>query len=273
MFWIILLFSLLAEVISETNKTRTETDLHMMLFDSYNPDVMPVKNKSDAIIISIELFLMNLDSIDEKKQTFTVRGFMENKWRNRHLTWNPSDFGEIKSINVQNKNIWLPDLALMNVYDSPTELGQRDGRTILDHNGVCVTWPYKVYQVGCKIHIRKFPFDVQTCELDFLSWTNPVSVLKLKTSEKLSFYYFKQSAEWALDSYEVIHYQNPYGFDFWDHVIFRFTFRRKWLFIVLNTIVPILCISCLNCVCFIIPADSGEKITLCISVFLTLVVF
>ena len=270
---IVLIFALFVQSVSMENETLTEADLHRHLFEYYNPDIMPLRNKSEPIEVSVDLYVMNIDNIDEKSQTFTIRAFLENSWKDEFLTWDQKQYGGIKSINVQNKNIWLPDLALNNVYDSPTELGQKDGRTIVKHTGQTVTWPYKMYQVGCKIHIRNFPFDVQTCELDFLSWTNPFSVLKLKTSEKLSMHYFRESAEWSLESYKISHYQNPYGDDSWDHILFSFILRRKWLFQVLNMMAPIVCISFLNLTCFIIPSECGEKITLCISIFLTLAVF
>ena len=267
-------FLFLGGVVWAENETVTEFELHKKLFEFYNPDIMPILNKSEPIEITLEIYVMNIDNIDEKSQTFTIRAFLENRWTDQFLTWKPEEYGGIKRINVQNGNIWLPDLALNNVYDSPTQLGQQNGRTIVDHNGRTITWPYKMYQVGCKINIRHFPFDVQICELDFLSWTNPFSVLKLKTSDKLSRFYYKESAEWSLDSYEIDHYQNPYGeYDSWDHIAFRFTLRRKWLFQVLNMIAPIVCISFLNLTCFFIPSDCGEKITLCISIFLTLAVF
>ena len=259
--------------ISDHNVTFAEIDLHRKLFELYNPDIMPVRNRSESLEVTAILYIMSIDNIDERSQTFTMRGFMEYKWRDEFLTWNPEDYGGITKINVKNDNIWLPDLALMNVYDNPTELGQRDGRTSVYHDGISITWPYKMYQVGCKIRIRYFPFDVQHCELDFLSWTNPVSVLKLKTTETLSMFYFKESAEWALSSYEVSHFRKPFGEDFWDHLLFKFTLQRKWLFQVLNILAPIVFISILNLLCFVTPADCGEKISLCISIFLTLAVF
>ena len=273
MEWMILFLLLSVRSIHANNEAQMEVALHKKLFESYNPDVMPVENISKPIEVSIDLYIWNIDNIDEKSQTFTIRAFLENRWENSFLKWNHTDYGGIKTINVRNENIWLPDLALQNVYDSPTELGQRDGRSIVDYNGVCTTWPYKMFQVGCKITVRKYPFDVQICELDFLSWTNPNSVLQLKGPKKLSFSYYRESVEWSLDEYNVTLYQNPYGKDFWDHVLFRFTLRRKWLFQLINIIAPIICISLLNPTCFVIPAECGEKITLCLSIFLTLAVF
>ena len=271
---LIILLALFTPALFMDNFTGRERELHQTLFEDYNPDVIPINGLSDTVNVSIDIFIMSINSINEKDQTFTLRGFLEVKWTDQFLKWSPQDFGGVTKINVKNEHIWLPDLALINAYDSPTEMGQRDGRTSINNYGTCVTWPYKAFKVGCKINIRKFPFDVQVCELDFLSWSNPSSVLKLKTtSDTLSFRYYKESSEWAITSIRIRHYHNPFGNDFWDHVEFKFTLQRKWLFYVLNMIVPIMCISFLNITGFIIPSESGERVTLCISSFLTLAVF
>ena len=216
---------------------------------------------------------MSIEKIDEKRQTFSIRAFLEVTWKDEFLTWEPAKYGGVAYINVPNKNIWLPDLALLDVYDSLIDLGQRDGRAVIDSNGSVTIWPYKMYTVGCKIKIQQFPFDVQTCILDFLSWTNPVSVLNINTSETMNLGRYSENSEWSLEEAETTYYLQPYGNLAWGHVRYSFTLRRKWLFQVLNIIAPIVCISLLNVTCFMLPASCGEKITLSISIFLTLAVF
>ena len=269
--WFLLSCSL---VLVYAKRTLSETELLSRLFErGYKPDVRPRRNLSAAVDIHMDLFIMSVDKIDEKRQTFTIRAFMEVKWRDDFLTWLPGNYSGVKAINVPNKNVWLPDLALLDIYDSLTDLGQEDGRAVINSNGNVIIWPYKMYTVGCKIKIRKFPFDVQTCVLDFLSWTNPVSVLNLNTSKELDLGRYSENAEWDLESHRTEYYLMPYGDDFWPHIKYTFTLRRKWLFQVLNIIAPIVCISLLNVTCFLLPAACGEKITLCISIFLTLAVF
>ena len=274
MVFILLLFlSLSIGSICANNETHMEVALHKKLFESYNPEVMPVNNISEPMEVAIYIYIWNIDNIDEKKQTFSIRAFLEVVWVNSFLKWNHTEYGGIETINVRYENIWAPDLALTDVYDNPTDLGQGNGQIMVDYNGGCRFWPYKMYQVGCKIRIRKYPFDVQVCELDFMSWSYPTSKLRLTPPEELSLSFYKESVEWAIDHYNSSFYQNPFGKDSWDHVLFTFTLRRKWLFQLINIIAPIVCISLLNPTCFIIPAESGEKITLCLSIFLTLAVF
>ena len=254
--------------------TLNERDLQQKLFEDYCSEASPRINGSEAITVTLDLTLLSIDEVNEKEQTFKIRAFLEVKWKDKFLTWKPNIYSGIKSINVPNNKIWKPDLALLDTYDSLTDLGQLDGNAVVEYNGSVLMWPYKMYTVSCKIKVRHFPFDTQTCHLDFLSWSNPVSVLDLRTSvTTLSRDRYSENEEWWLEDTRITYYKQPYGADAWAHVKYTFTLRRKWLFYALNVIAPIMCISLLNVATFLLPAASGEKITLCISTFLTLAVF
>jgi len=56
-------------------------------------------------------------------------------------------------------------------------------------------------------------------------------------------------------------------------IFFNITLRRKTLFYTVNLIVPCVGISYLSVLVFYLPADSGEKIALCISILLSQTMF
>lgn len=56
-------------------------------------------------------------------------------------------------------------------------------------------------------------------------------------------------------------------------IFFNITLRRKTLFYTVNLIIPCVGISYLSVLVFYLPADSGEKIALCISILLSQTMF
>lgn len=62
-------------------------------------------------------------------------------------------------------------------------------------------------------------------------------------------------------------------FLFFSDIFFNITLRRKTLFYTVNLIVPCVGISYLSVLVFYLPADSGEKIALCISILLSQTMF
>ena len=56
-------------------------------------------------------------------------------------------------------------------------------------------------------------------------------------------------------------------------ITFKIRLRRKTLFYTVNLIVPCVGISFLTVLTFYLPSDSGEKISLCVSILLSLTVF
>ena len=83
--FIIFLLAFFTPAVVAENITRTEHNLHRKLFQSYKPDVMPIKSKSETIEISVDIFIMNIDNTDEKRKTFIIRRFLKVKWINQFL--------------------------------------------------------------------------------------------------------------------------------------------------------------------------------------------
>ena len=120
-----------------------------------------------------------------------------------------------------------------------------------------------------------FPFDEQTCVLKFGSWTFNGDQVSLdfynkKNHVDLSDYW--KSGTW--DIIEVPGYRNVYpGNPSIMDITFHIRIRRKTLFYTVNLILPTVLISFLCVLVFYLPAEAGEKVTLGISILLSLVVF
>ncbi|XP_045170861.2 acetylcholine receptor subunit alpha-1-B-like [Mercenaria mercenaria] len=256
-----------------TGVSLPEVNLHKDLFSDYNPNVLPQENKSKAINVTLDMYLMSIDNIDEKRQTITVKAFLEIKWIDAFLRWDSTKYPGVSRISVKNTDLWIPDIALQDTFDDLTDFGQAGGKANVSSDGLVTIWPHKIYTVACKISVTKFPFDKQKCEFDFISWSHPISELILNTSQKKpDMRYFTVSGEWDRKGIEAEVERKKYVTGFFDHVYFCFELQRKSLYHVMNVIIPVLCISVLNIISFLLPSESGERVTLSISIFLTLAV-
>ena len=133
-----------------------------------------------------------------------------------------------------------------------------------------------------------FPFDIQECFLKISSWTYHGFELDLQhfcngTKEgddtviprgiDLRDYY--TNVEWDVLNVTAMKRVKFYPCcpEPYPDITFNITLRRRTLFYTLNLIMPCVSISCLTVLVFYLPSDSGEKITLSISILLALTVF
>jgi nicotinic acetylcholine receptor len=86
---------------------------------------------------------------------------------------------------------------------------------------------------------------------------------------------FYQSHEWDIMAVPATRniLGNSHSGEFYPDLTFNITLKRKTLFYMCNLIIPCVAISFLTALTFYLPSESGEKISLCISILLSLTVF
>lgn len=131
-------------------------------------------------------------------------------------------------------------------------------------------------QSSCTIDVTYFPFDQQTCIMKFGSWTftgDQVSLTLYNNKDYVDLSDYWKSGTW--DIIEVPAYLNVHNDSIPTEtdITFYITIRRKTLFYTVNLILPTVLISFLCVLVFYLPAEAGEKVTLGISILLSLVVF
>ncbi|XP_014666535.1 PREDICTED: acetylcholine receptor subunit beta-type unc-29-like [Priapulus caudatus] len=102
-------------------------------------------------------------------------------WHDYQLTWDPADYEGVNSLRVSPAKVWLPDIVLFNNADGNYEVSYKCN-VVLFPDGSVLWVPPAIFQSSCTINVEYFPFDMQTCEMNFGSWTFN------KDQVKLSFY-------------------------------------------------------------------------------------
>ncbi|KAG5891164.1 hypothetical protein JTB14_000552 [Gonioctena quinquepunctata] len=254
------------------------------LLSNYNKLVRPVINVTDALTVKIKLKLSQLIDVNLKNQIMTTNLWVEQAWYDYKLKWDPKDYGGVEMLHVPSDHIWRPDIVLYNNADGNFEVTLATKAT-LNYTGRVDWKPPAIYKSSCEIDVEYFPFDEQTCVMKFGSWTYDGFQVDLRHLDEMKgsnvvdigidLTEFYTSVEW--DILEVPAVRNEKFYTCCDEpyldITFNITMRRKTLFYTVNLIIPCMGISFLTVLVFYLPSDSGEKVSLSISILLSLTVF
>ncbi|XP_034550749.1 neuronal acetylcholine receptor subunit alpha-4-like isoform X2 [Notolabrus celidotus] len=205
----------------------------------------------------------------------TTNVWVKQEWNDYKLRWNPEEYENVTSIRIPSEIIWRPDIVLYNNADGDFAVTHLT-KAHLFYDGRIKWMPPAIYKSSCSIDVTFFPFDQQSCKMKFGSWTYDRAKIDLITmSSNVDQMDYWESGEWvivnAVGKYNTKKYECCT--EIYSDITYYFIIRRLPLFYTINLIIPCLLISCLTVLVFYLPSQCGEKITLCISVLLSLTVF
>merc|ERR550519_1527896 len=243
---------------------------------NYNTQNRPVLNESMPIEITFGINLQQIVDLDEKDQLLTTCMWLQLGWQDYQLTWNSSEFGGVDSVVINPRHLWIPDLLLYNSADERFD-GTFQTNIVVSSDGSMLYVPPGIFKSTCKVDITWFPFDDQDCDLKFGSWTYSGGKLDLvlQSEEGGDLSGFMPNGEWSMLGMPGKRNSVTYGCCPEPYVDITFTIhiRRRTLYYFFNLIVPCVLISSMALLGFTLPPDSGEKLTLDVTVLLSLTVF
>ncbi len=146
-------------------------------------------------------------------------------------------------------------------------------RVYLTSDGFVSWTPGGSYRSKCDVDVTLYPFDVQKCKMTFINWMYYDSdvYLFLKTENPNA---LKKGAnvneEWEVE--ELAPYSEE-GVRYAATVTFEFVFRRKPLYYTVNIVIPSLVLSLLVLLVLRLPPDSGDKISMGVTLLLAFAVY
>jgi len=246
------------------------------LMKNYNTQNRPVLNESMPIDITFGINLQQIVDLDEKNQLLTTCMWLQLSWQDYQLTWNSSEFGGVDSVVINPRHLWIPDLLLYNSADERFD-GTFQTNIVVSSDGSMLYVPPGIFKSTCKVDITWFPFDDQDCDLKFGSWTYSGWKLDLvlQSEEGGDLSGFMPNGEWAMlgmpgKRSSIIYTTGPEPYV---DITFTIKIRRRTLYYFFNLIVPCVLISSMALLGFTLPPDAGEKLTLGVTVMLSMTVF
>ena len=162
-----------------------------------------------------------------------------------------------------------PDLnGLINITSSNAVVS-RDGN---------IQWTIPVHiKTGCPVDATYFPYDKQTCQIQFGSWIHDVSQMEIELSpSQLDLAHYTLNSEFDLldSNLEKLTMNGSCCPGSGDRQMIRIwlTIRRKTLYYDYIVIAPTIDLCVLTLATFLLPCECGWKIAIGLTVFLTLYV-
>ena len=249
-------------------------NLHAGLMRNYKTNVLP-RSDLNPINVNITFYLMSLLRFDEIEETLVSVAWLSISWQDQFLVWSKNpDYQNITEIYLKESEIWKPDILSLNTVEGYQSLGSGERLVVVDRDGI-VTWePGHRFATSCTLQISKYPFDSQKCSLKFGTWMHSDEEVRFTSMiDKISFDDFQENGEWQMmsssaksDSVQQEGYSMP------EYTV-TISFQRRRTYYVLTICVPIIVLSVLNCFVHLLPPDSGEKISFCLTVLLAYMVY
>ncbi|XP_028410150.1 neuronal acetylcholine receptor subunit alpha-7-like [Dendronephthya gigantea] len=254
---------------------NAEFRLREDLLSNHNSKTLPSLNETTPVTVKLSLTLRQILDVDEKNQVMVTSIWFRQFWKDNILTWNASEYEGITELHLTKKEIWVPDMSIYNTASNYGILYQRlDTQVVLRHNGE-VSWlaPVQV-KTECKINVKYFPFDEQICKVTFGSWTYHGFKVDIYSGHA-DVENFVQNTEWDLIEAYFTRLVKIYPCcnEPYPSITVHVRIRRRALFYLFNLVIPCGVIALLASLAFFLPSNNGERISLVVTVLLSLTVY
>ncbi|PAV55873.1 hypothetical protein WR25_14913 [Diploscapter pachys] len=165
-FKVVIFFDFLCTIECSVDEFR----LLQHLKENYDPFERPIENVSQPLQVKVRMLLNQILDIDEKNQQMAVLAYVDYRWSDYKMRWDPAKFGGITDIRIQSGEDAPVSEKFLSTYDS---------RFIVKHTGEVQQNPPAIFRFICQIDVTYYPFDSQTCFLKMGSWTHSGSLIDL----------------------------------------------------------------------------------------------
>ncbi|XP_052829359.1 acetylcholine receptor subunit alpha-like 2 [Octopus bimaculoides] len=255
-------------LIVKSNPTHEdEKRLKDNLLLNYRKDIRPVIDLFTSVDIYTDLDLHTLYDLDFVNNILKARYMIGSYWTDAYLIWKPSEYNNITEINLPRQEIWTPSLIMCNSVNEPddTNINQE---TKIYYDGTVEMWSLKYIETYCQVNAYTYPFDEHKCEIHIC-----VAVQSIRQTRIQKMYYknlnVTENYKWDINMFGVVFQENDAG----SQASAVMYLRRKPTVGIIAMLIPTVMMTVLTIFVFVLPPESGEKVSLATTIFLSNVLY
>jgi len=249
-----------------------DKNLHSALLSGYMKDVFPRDNESVPLNIDIGCILFSINSFQEVEERISVTMGVDLSWTDISLAWDPTSYGGKEYTFFPSNLIWKPYVFLLNTPDTLKIVGEdSEYIALVNYNGSVSYTPGDVTVATCPADVSKFPYDVQICTLEFVPWGYLSWAMKFTSQiDSVYTFYYTENSDWKLQEHST--FVEVVGAGVYSYKV-KITIKREPTYYMVTIIIPTLLFCLLNPLVFLIPVDSGDRISLAMTILLSYAIF
>ncbi|CAG2248239.1 CHRNA6 [Mytilus edulis] len=262
---------------------KTQTEYHDK-FRTYLSDVIeqesvhdarirPMTDQANAVDISVEFQIISISKLDTFSGSMDFAGRLKMKWTSEEEIVRPDEqrnWLDFDARLVEQDSIWTPDITVYNSMGERKRLGDSSFRIQIDMDGRCEWLLGVVDSTSCMFDVTLFPFDKPICNIVFTTWKyKAAEVLLSALNDSVDMSLYNENSEWTIvNTTSNLTIQNEVSY-----LNYTIYFKREAGFVLVNMILPVIVVSLLNALVFLVPAESGERLTYAVLLFLWFAVY
>ncbi|KAK3764155.1 hypothetical protein RRG08_044086 [Elysia crispata] len=249
------------------------SELYKKFLSDQDHRVRPALNASIPTDVYVGMHLISLREIVETQQYYLLNVWMEFVWRDEIRQWDPAQYGDVRVIYPNPGDTWLPRVLISNSVEKRDLFSGDYTLHGIFWDGTTRWYPGSVISGACTLDLTYFPFDTQICTLRFIpqAFEWDVNLIASKGSVDTSGY--APNCEWKLESTNSRKMSIPHEGMSLGSIYFDFHFSRRPAFYIINVFAPVILMSLLAPLVFVLPEESGERASYSVTLLLSLTVF
>ncbi|XP_038064762.1 neuronal acetylcholine receptor subunit alpha-6-like [Patiria miniata] len=255
----------------------TETRLRQLIVRGngiYDMLGRPATAPNHSVVVDLALNMYGLISMDEKAQVMTAASWLKLTWHDYRARWDPMDYDNITHLSLGQSEIWTPKILLTNEASDRIHnpVPESVFLALLKWDGTVELQGPVIHKTHCAMQLSEFPFDRQTCGLIFASQNMPRDMMTLRPGAS------------QMNNLEITSQWRPLGlvgnvveyvFDSQTYhaLLVEFTAERLPHYNLMNVALPSGAMAFISLWVFWLPPESGEKVSMAVSMLLGQAVF
>ncbi|KAK2168692.1 hypothetical protein LSH36_15g18025 [Paralvinella palmiformis] len=136
----------------------------------YDRRVRPGVDSGKPVIVSLDMFVNSISSLDEVKMEYVLSIFMRQRWIDDRLNFTTYTNDVTLNYNMFDQ-LWVPDLFIKNEKKATFHQITVPNRLLkLSPNGQVYYSQRLTLTLSCGMHLKYYPMDNQTCKIELESY-------------------------------------------------------------------------------------------------------